>query len=217
VITGNSAKGDGGGILNCYGPISHCTITSNSARSGGGLYRCEGPILNCIISKNTAEFGGGLYGGVGPVRNCLIVGNRAISEGGAVMYINSPIINCTIVGNSGPKLAAMYDCYGLISNCIVWGNSPAELYSKYPPTYSCIRGGADGMGNISDDPLFANPGANDYHLRPGSPCINAADPNFAEKPDETDIDGGDRVHAGRLDMGADEYHAERQSHADARL
>ncbi|NIP27218.1 MAG: hypothetical protein GWN61_14975 [candidate division Zixibacteria bacterium] len=45
----------------------------------------------------------------------------------------------------------------------------------------------------------------DYHLLPGSPCINAGDPNYIAAPNETDLDGYMRVVDGRIDMGAYEY------------
>jgi hypothetical protein len=44
----------------------------------------------------------------------------------------------------------------------------------------------------------------EYHLQEGSPCINAADPNYTPGPTETDIDGGARKLRDRVDIGADE-------------
>jgi len=45
----------------------------------------------------------------------------------------------------------------------------------------------------------------DYHLLPGSPCINAGDPDYVAEPGETDLDGKPRVIGGRIDMGAYEF------------
>ncbi|MHC4693839.1 MAG: choice-of-anchor Q domain-containing protein [Planctomycetota bacterium] len=42
----------------------------------------------------------------------------------------------------------------------------------------------------------------DYHLLPGSPCIDAGDPNYIAGSNETDLDGRPRVMGGRIDMGA---------------
>jgi predicted outer membrane repeat protein len=42
----------------------------------------------------------------------------------------------------------------------------------------------------------------DYHLLPGSPCIDSGDPNYTAEPNETDLDGRPRVIGGRIDMGA---------------
>jgi len=79
------------------------------------------------------------------------------------------------------------------------------LSGSSSPTYSCVDRGADGPGNISDDPRFAGPDASDYHLKPDSPCINAGDPDFTVGGGDTDIDGDARILARRVDIGADEY------------
>jgi hypothetical protein len=62
-----------------------------------------------------------------------------------------------------------------------------------------------GLGNIDADPCLVDPCNGDYHLSAGSPCINAADPNYVIGIGETDIDGQPRVMGSRLDMGADEF------------
>jgi hypothetical protein len=48
------------------------------------------------------------------------------------------------------------------------------------------------MGNFGADPMFVSltQGAEDFHLSPGSPCIDAADPAAAPA---TDIEGNPRV------------------------
>jgi predicted outer membrane repeat protein len=74
--------------------------------------------------------------------------------------------------------------------------------------YNCIQGltGAlGGTGNIDTDPCFAEANNGDYHLRAGSLCINAGDPNYVAAPNEVDLDGKERVLGGRIDMGAYEY------------
>lgn len=71
-------------------------------------------------------------------------------------------------------------------------------------TYSCIRGGYPGAGNIDADPLFVDPNNGDYHVDFCSPVINMGDSNYVPDVDETDIDGEERVLSGRIDMGADE-------------
>jgi hypothetical protein len=40
-------------------------------------------------------------------------------------------------------------------------------------TYSCTSKKLTGKGNIFEDPLFVNPGKEDFRLRKKSPCINA--------------------------------------------
>jgi len=96
-------------------------------------------------------------------------------------------------------------------------------------TYSDVEGGWPGDGNINIDPLFVDADGpdddpntwedNDYHLSPGSACIDAGDPVFVPGPDERDIDGQMRVWDGDddgqwvVDMGSDEF----DSHAPGDL
>ena len=49
-----------------------------------------------------------------------------------------------------------------------------------------------------------DPNSGDYHLLAGSPCIDAADPNFVPDPNELDIDGENRIQYCRADIGPDE-------------
>ncbi|NIN36771.1 MAG: hypothetical protein GTO60_17460, partial [Gammaproteobacteria bacterium] len=79
-------------------------------------------------------------------------------------------------------------------------------------TYSNIQGGRVGEGNINTDPLFVDAANGNYRLLPGSPCINAGDPNYVAEPNETDLDGKPRLIDGRVDMGA--YEAAEQIQAE---
>jgi hypothetical protein len=81
-----------------------------------------------------------------------------------------------------------------INNCILWNNSDDDLF-QCQARYSCIERGSEGEGegNITFDPLFADPDNGDYHLRTErgrywpqhdiwvldkitSPCIDTGDP-----------------------------------------
>jgi len=67
-------------------------------------------------------------------------------------------------------------------------------------SYSDIKGGWAGAGNISADPLFVDAASGDYHLQMGSPAIDAGTPVGAPA---TDIEGTPRDAA--PDMGAYEW------------
>jgi hypothetical protein len=57
-----------------------------------------------------------------------------------------------------------------------------------------------GPGNVSGDPLFADPATGDFHLRAGSPAIDAGFANALASP--TDLDGRPRVQGRAPDIGA---------------
>jgi hypothetical protein len=110
-----------------------------------------------------------------------------------------------------------------ISNCIFWGNETSDIYTlAFNPnvTYSCIERPAEGEGNISEEPLFADTVAGDYHLisvigrylpdnskprqpkpenwvidQVHSPCIDAGKP-------ETNSMNETMPNGGRINMGA---------------
>ena len=95
----------------------------------------------------------------------------------------------------------MYNIGGnpTLTNCILWNNSDSGGTDEYAqicggiPTvnYNCIQGWTGtlgGVGNIGDDPCFVEPYNGDYHLLPGSLCIDAGD-NTAVPADTTDLDG----------------------------
>ncbi|MCP4543949.1 MAG: right-handed parallel beta-helix repeat-containing protein, partial [Chloroflexi bacterium] len=73
-------------------------------------------------------------------------------------------------------------------------------------TFCDIRGGYTGEGNIDTDPLFADAGNGDFHLQPGSPCIDKGD-NSAPYLPSTDFEGnarimdGDGIPGAVVDMG----------------
>jgi len=63
----------------------------------------------------------------------------------------------------------------------------------------------EGTGNQSADPRFVNPGAGDYHLRAGSPAIDAGSAQARALP--ADLDGRPRAQGAALDLGAYETSA----------
>ena len=214
-FAGNSAESWGGGMYWASGaPVDNCTFTKNSASYGGGIYcgymwGCDANprLSNCVFAGNSAGTGGGLQAGDS----------------------NPTLINCTFSGNSAATGGSMYvsDSYPTLTNCILWGNTPQEICASNCSwlilNYCCVQGGEENIyveydgtvnwddGNIEADPCFVESGfwdANgvwvdgDYHLLPGSPCIDAGDPDYVTGPNETDLGGKPRVIGGRIDMGS---------------
>ena len=62
-----------------------------------------------------------------------------------------------------------------MTNCVLWGDKLPEVEAGFSATitYSDVQGGWEGAGNIDANPLFTP----DWHLRAGSPCRNAGDPD----------------------------------------
>jgi uncharacterized repeat protein (TIGR02543 family) len=229
----------GGGIL-CHGSTSpgpkiiSNTITDNSTGSRGGGISCHNiypyytspTIINNVIARNTA----GLYGGgvsceqSSPnITNNTITKNTASTSysGGGIFCWNSSssITNNIVANNSAPN---DYKAGGIFS-----GNSSLtinynDVYGNITFNYTDYPAGTHNIGgiaNISSDPLFVslNPidlKTADYHIQPGSPCIdkgyNGA-PGLGEIT--LDLDGKPRI-VNRIvvmgvemgvDMGAYEY------------
>jgi len=101
----------------------------------------------------------------------------------------------------------------VLANTILWGDSPDAIASEFNSaplvTYSDIQGGYSGTGNINVDPLFLDPASGDFHLGPGSPCIDAGT-NGAPGLPPYDFEGDPRIRDGNrdgdpvVDMGVDE-------------
>jgi PKD repeat protein len=139
------------------------------------------------------------------LKRSLLVNNSGRSAG-AIRMSNSSLLtieNCTIfnnrntfntggtIMNSGSNLTVINS----ILNTNRANNDP--IYSlgggTNIVTYSRILGHS-GVGNITSDPMFANPTTafgnlettvvSDWYLLPGSPCIDAGDPRMCACPGE---------------------------------
>ena len=173
-IIGNSgAQGAGLFCMEGFVEIHHCDIIGNLAYNHGGGIRCHSrlTITGCTISGNSSKngSGGGMWCyGSQPVAlgNCIISGNSAKYSGGGIECIQRSsvkITNCTVSHNQASRGAGIYctqSSSATITNCIVWANEKTEVeldsHSSKTAliTYSDIKGGWKGEGNIDSDPLF---------------------------------------------------------------
>jgi len=185
---------------------------------------------NALLSNEIvavwAKMGSGLFAGN------LVAGNGVgviINESGSVNVLNN-----TIVGNLG----GLGLDQGLVANNIVYDNpQPMGVGWREVIIRNNVIDHADritdsgghmiwGPGNVDASPLFVDPGRwdgdtfipGDYHLLPGSPCIDAGT-NDVDNPDtpeietlpDTDTAGlprvidGDLDGAATVDIGAYEY------------
>ena len=215
VLIGNSAYSAGGGAYS--GTLINCSIIGNSVLapgsypglaggqggpSGGGAYASV--LNNCILAGNFGFLGGGGYGAT--LNNCLIVSNSAARGGGTY---GGSLTNCTISSNSATN-AGGGAYYGTLNNCIVYFNISTNGANCYQDqtggvlNYCCTAPlPANGIGNMTNNPLFLNPLTGDFHLQSNSPCINSG--NNAYVSTTTDLDGNPRIVGGTVDIGAYEF------------
>ena len=214
----NFPTGTGGGISN-YGTmtITDSTITSNQVYLGGGGIDNGGTltITGSTVSGNVAsgEHDGQPFGGGGGISGTVTLTNSTLSQrcclSGGGLDGGGVIKNSTISGN-----AAVISTSGDIGNTILNNNSGANIDGTATSLGYNISSD-DGGGNltgpgdqINTDPMIGplqnNGGPTLTHaLLPGSPAINAGDPNFTPPP-FSDQRGSPfvRVFNGRIDIGA---------------
>jgi hypothetical protein len=183
--------------------LNKCTISGNHMDLGGGIY-CyfSAPdIINCVISNNRALRGGGIYcvSSSPKIINSIITNNIAEGYEGGGIYcddVSSPVIkNCILWGNSAYQNAGnqIYNASG--SAIVQYSNVDQDGYGN-------PDGSADSSGNIRLNPLFVDPGNNDFHLQATSPCVDTGTDTGAPNDDK---DGIPRPQSAGFDMGAYEY------------
>jgi len=223
-FSGNTAGGDGGGIRKeqySSPTVANSTFTDNdSGARGGGMNNFDHSsptVTDCIFRNNSAfYYGGGVYNYgycLPTMTNCVFSSNTADTSGGGIYndYFSRPaLMNCTFCLNVADTHGGAVRCYDsspTITNCILWGNVPEEIslggdHSTATVSYSDVRDGYSGEGNINADPLFVDTVGGDLRVQAGSPCIDAA--TWVGAP-ETDILGVTRPHGAAVDMGAYEH------------
>lgn len=189
-------------ISNCS--IDHNQTTSSSWCYGVGIYvdASNATIVQSKIFENRSSddadyyYGGGIYAedaGLN-LNNVLIASNVIGSSGnfyrGGGLYLRGAtsvanLKHVTIaenyrVGNTAISGSGIYVDSGnlLLENSISYNpNSGTEIGNSSGTitiSYSDIRGGFAGAGNINALPQFSS--SSDFHLAPGSPCFGAGNP-----------------------------------------
>jgi hypothetical protein len=234
IMNGNESFGGGIRCSHSSPTIRNCAIMGNRAWEmladcpGGGIYcyNSSSLIEDCVISGNIANVGGGIFTGDSSVviRNSLISSNKTVYEeeisgGGGISSFGGSLVltNCSITGNDGygGGIFASEGASLTISNSIIWGNFDPEVRVEENAglnvTFSNIRGGYTGEGNIDGNPLFVSGQFGNFYLSQiaagqasDSPCVDAGSDTAVNVGLDSYTTRKDQLpDAGTVDMG---YH-----------
>ncbi len=192
--------------------IRNCRIVGNVEAGIKLEANCNPTIVNCVIAGN---------GGDG-IEMWAPRGGRLIPQNYAT------IVHCTIVGN---RACGIRGGAPIVVSSILYFNSSdgksEQIKADTPAIRYCdVQGGSAGTHGLDADSGFVRPGywadptdsskpaatgdgkavwvEGDYHLKAGSPCIDAGDPVLASSCILFDIDGQPRPVGAAPDIGCDE-------------
>lgn len=188
-IMDNSASG-----AYLFGTAALDANTIDGNASVGVYLNGKGTLTNNMVLSN-GGYGVELYNGSATLTNNTISGNR--SDGLCTDYATSWAANNIVSFNGRCGVSGATGSFPTWSHNDVFGNTYGQYYSFTPPA---------SMGNISVDPMFADPSAWDCRLLLGSPCIDAGDDSVLTQG-ETDLDGNPRKQRAHVDIGAYEFPA----------
>lgn len=224
-ISANHAGWGGGALFwQSHARLNGNTIVANAATTAGGGIAAWGYDLtlngDTLMDNMTSGDGGGLAGGAAiTLLNTLVAHNQAERGGGLYVDGMGHLVHTTLVGNIGSDGSSLYvttDPLGVHSTValtntilaqsnvgisVTGGNTVTVngiLWYATPVTVSqALTAVVEIRNQMTGDPSFA---ADGYHLRIGSPAIDAGVPAGLAR----DIDGDPRPYGNGYDLGADE-------------
>ena len=188
-----------------------CTCTVSAWGGGIFIDGADGNtgnsiLINNIIIANQIESSWGNARGAGmmildaspEILKNIISGNQSNCFGGGIYFCNGCIpmyprlINNTITGNQaaiGGGLCIQNEVNIEVINTIIWKNQATlkgdEIYrdelDSLLISYSNVKGGWEGEGNINIDPYFCQ--GSFFYLSDSSLCIDAGDPQLLDEED----------------------------------
>lgn len=199
--------------IKVYGNVVHDNANGIvvAAENGGTVRNVD--IFNNVVYKNGLS-GISISGALknGPRQNIRIYHNTIVRNGyadnkppwankddyGQGIHIDSAnisgilVANNILVDNSNGQIIPRA---GIVAGAVM-----TDRNLSFPAGKTTWAGEVLGTNALTTDPLFANPAASDFHLRAGSPAIQAAGAT-SPRPTE-DADRKPRAATGSLDPGA---------------
>ena len=195
IIQGNSAGGNGGGVVIGSSPVLlNNVITGNTASQGGGVYafanQGQPAFVNNTIADNSAGVGTQLYIDAAD-------GNVEIANNLLIDFTGSGAVFCGSTSGQIPVFNHN-DVFSVQSST----GAAAPAYTGACPDTTGTN------GNLQADPNFVDHVSGNFHLQPGSVALDAGD-NLAANLPVTDVEGNPRLAAsnsatcsGIVDLGA---------------
>lgn len=170
-----------------------------------GANQPNSKVVNTVVSNNTffQNYNKGGWGGEISLQNL-----DQVSFVNNIIYAKSAIAIIASLGYTASNLAFNFNKYYSATTAAAnmvfdWGGVNGTTYTGLA-NFTTATGldanstyGNPGLVSI----LLSNP---DLHLTSTSGCINAGMPDYVLKPDELDIDRGNRLINARIDIGAHE-------------
>lgn len=215
IIERNTCYGNGSGIeIGCEenGSASNILVRDNAIYDnkeaglaiGGYNAATTGQVLNSDVHHNTFLQNDYSNSGTGEIymtkmSDCKIQDNVFYTNVQNILILKdniSPFSNNSI----------NYNCWYTPNNnsnniTINWGTNAYSSFANY-----VSQTGMD-ANSVYADPLLANANISspDFHVLPGSPCVDAGEPNYVITLNETDYFGNSRISGTEVDIGAHEF------------
>lgn len=211
-IAGNTGSNIGGAVVLAGGATLDGDIIEDN---GGNVLVVGSPRLTRVTIRGLPGVAVQVLGGQPLFEDCVIADNGEGVEVDDVGVV-ATLRRCTFSGNQYSAVVCWGGGHAVLESCIAWGNALSTGLELAPETgridasWSIVRLGYPGPGNLDLDPLFADAAAGDYSLLPGSPAIDSGNPaddvcgfDLSGMPRRLDglLDGGSELDRGALEFG----------------
>ncbi|MCL4264488.1 MAG: hypothetical protein KJ069_14790 [Anaerolineae bacterium] len=196
IISDSQFVNNGGGIVATDNLVISSTLfLGNSAQSGAGVAHFNGDvsIANTLFAGNTASASGAavyLQGnGTATIKHVTIASSELVATTAITTTKDNVLIQNSIITNHAIGLDVNTG-FVVLNHTLFHGNG-LDIQGSV----------ASDENRVIGDPLFVNPGADDFHLQVGSPAIDAGlDAGITE-----DFEGDVRPSGNGFDIGYDEF------------